>query len=86
VFATIKGDNERRSNDVGCLLARTVVPVDRVRVGCRRVLLLAPARLAWLARRVGEAVLGERYARGEITEDEYRERLRVLRDAGRRGR
>ena len=26
----------------------------------------------------GEAVLGERYARGEITEDEYRERLRVL--------
>jgi putative membrane protein len=28
----------------------------------------------------GEAVLGERYARGEITEDEYRERLRVLKD------
>jgi putative membrane protein len=28
----------------------------------------------------GEAVLGERYARGEITEDEYRQRLRVLRD------
>ena len=27
----------------------------------------------------GEAVLGERYARGEITEDEYRERLSVLR-------
>ena len=26
----------------------------------------------------GEAVLGEHYARGEITEDEYRERLRVL--------
>ena len=26
----------------------------------------------------GEAVLGERYARGEITEDEYRERLGVL--------
>ena len=34
----------------------------------------------------GEAVLGERYARGEITEDEYRERLRVLKDAGRKGR
>jgi putative membrane protein len=36
----------------------------------------------------GEAVLGERYARGEITEDEYRERLRVLNDTGqtRRGR
>ena len=31
----------------------------------------------------GEAVLGERYARGEITEDEYRERLGVLKDAGR---
>jgi putative membrane protein len=34
----------------------------------------------------GEAVLGERYARGEITEDEYRERLGVLKDAGRKGR
>jgi putative membrane protein len=34
----------------------------------------------------GEAVLGERYARGEITEDEYRERLRVLKETGRRGR
>jgi putative membrane protein len=34
----------------------------------------------------GEAVLGERYARGEISEDEYRERLRVLKDAGRKGR
>ena len=27
-----------------------------------------------------EAVLGERYARGEITEEEYRERLRVLKE------
>lgn len=26
----------------------------------------------------GEAVLAERYARGEVTEDEYRERLAVL--------
>jgi putative membrane protein len=34
----------------------------------------------------GEAVLGERYARGEITEDEYRERIRVLKSAGRTGR
>ena len=34
----------------------------------------------------GEAVLGERYARGEITEDEYRERLRVLKETGRRAR
>jgi putative membrane protein len=32
------------------------------------------------ARASGEAVLGERYARGEITEDEYRERRRVLKD------
>jgi putative membrane protein len=29
----------------------------------------------------GQAVLGERYARGEITEEEYRERLRVLKGA-----
>jgi putative membrane protein len=27
----------------------------------------------------GEAVLAERYARGEVTEEEYRERLEVLR-------
>ena len=40
----------------------------------------------WLARRrcygrhrsPGESVLGERYARGEINEQEYRERLSVL--------
>ena len=31
----------------------------------------------------GEAVLAERYARGEITEDEYRKRVAVLRDASR---
>lgn len=31
--------------------------------------------------RSGEEVLGERYARGEINEDEYRERLAVLRNA-----
>jgi putative membrane protein len=28
--------------------------------------------------RSGEAVLAERYARGEVTEEEYRERLKVL--------
>jgi putative membrane protein len=28
----------------------------------------------------GADVLAERYARGEITEDEYRQRLRVLRE------
>ncbi|MBA2273203.1 MAG: SHOCT domain-containing protein [Actinobacteria bacterium] len=27
----------------------------------------------------GEAVLAERYARGEVTEEEYRDRLAVLR-------
>jgi putative membrane protein len=30
-----------------------------------------------------EAVLGERYARGEITEEEYRDRLRVLKETRR---
>jgi putative membrane protein len=32
--------------------------------------------------RSGEAVLAERYARGEIDEREYRERRTVLRDKG----
>ena len=31
----------------------------------------------------GEAVLGERYARGEITEEEYRRRRAVLRERSR---
>ena len=31
----------------------------------------------------GESVLGERFARGEISEDEYRQRLAVLRAGGR---
>lgn len=31
----------------------------------------------------GEALLGERYARGEITEEEYRQRLSVIRDRSR---
>lgn len=31
----------------------------------------------------GEALLGERYARGEITEEEYRQRLSVIRDGSR---
>lgn len=34
----------------------------------------APTRVS------GEAVLGERYARGEITDAEYRQRLAVLRE------
>ena len=32
----------------------------------------------WQSSRSAENVLGERYARGEIGEDEYRERLNVL--------
>ena len=31
----------------------------------------------------GEEVLGERYARGEITEQEYRQRIAVLREESR---
>jgi putative membrane protein len=38
----------------------------------------------WDGRRSGESVLAERYARGEITDDEYSARLTVLRDGGRR--
>ena len=34
-------------------------------------------------RRSGEQVLAERYARGEIDEDEYRQRLAVLKEQGR---
>jgi putative membrane protein len=34
----------------------------------------------------GEAVLGERYARGEITAEEYRQRVEVLRGRTRGGR
>lgn len=33
----------------------------------------------WAARQGGEGVLRERYARGEIDENEYRQRLQVLR-------
>ena len=34
--------------------------------------------------RAAEDALGERFAKGEITEQEYRQRLAVLRDASRR--
>ncbi|HEX6231406.1 MAG TPA: SHOCT domain-containing protein [Actinomycetota bacterium] len=37
-------------------------------------------RRAWEAPSSPEAVLGERYARGEIDEQEYRTRLSVLRE------
>lgn len=33
-----------------------------------------------------EDTLGEAFARGEVTEEEYRARLAVLRETGRRGR
>ncbi len=36
--------------------------------------------------RSGEAVLAERYARGEIDADEYRDRLTVLRASGEAGK
>jgi putative membrane protein len=35
---------------------------------------------AWRGRPSGESVLAERYARGEIDEDEYRKRLAFLKD------
>jgi putative membrane protein len=34
----------------------------------------------WHPARSGEGVLAERYARGEISEDEFRDRLRVLKE------
>jgi putative membrane protein len=48
------------------------------------VFLVRRRRGWWDGRRSGETVLAERYARGEITDDEYRTRLDVLRDGGRR--
>jgi putative membrane protein len=36
----------------------------------------------WHAGQSGEGVLAERYARGEINEQEYRERLSVLKGTG----
>jgi putative membrane protein len=38
----------------------------------------------WDAHRSGESVLAERFARGEIPEEEYRSRRDVLRDRGKR--
>ncbi len=37
----------------------------------------------WRGGPSAESVLGERYARGEINENEYRDRLKVLKDVGR---
>jgi putative membrane protein len=38
----------------------------------------------WQQERTGHSVLAERYARGEISEEEYRQRLAVLDAAARR--
>jgi putative membrane protein len=43
------------------------------------VLVFVGNRWGRSSRGSGEAVLAERYARGEITEEEYRERRQVLR-------
>jgi putative membrane protein len=53
------------------------------------IVLIVVAVVLWRGRsdrggsRTAEAVLAERYARGEIPEEEYRERLTVLRGKGR---
>ena len=44
------------------------------------VLLFRRRRTWWNAGHSGEDVLGERFARGEITEEEYRKRRAVLRE------
>jgi putative membrane protein len=46
------------------------------------VFLLLSRRHRWAARS-GEAALGERYARGEISEEEFRKRQSVLRQRSR---
>ena len=38
---------------------------------------------AWRREPGGQSVLGERYARGDISADEYRERLAVLKEDNR---
>jgi putative membrane protein len=45
--------------------------------------LVRPRRWAHRHAGSGEAVLAERYARGEITEDEYRQRRSVLQERSR---
>ncbi len=40
----------------------------------------------WHGVRSGESVLAERYAKGEISEEEYRQRKAVLREGGERRR
>jgi putative membrane protein len=57
------------------LLWFAVIATVLIVIGRRR-------RTWWDGRRSGEAVLAERYARGEIPEQEYHDRLKVLRDRG----
>jgi putative membrane protein len=49
------------------------------------IVVVRPRRSRWLdERRSGEAVLSERFARGEIDEAEYRRRRDVLREGSKR--
>lgn len=53
------------------------------------VVVIVTLRRRWAGawpRRSGESVLAERYARGEIDENEFRQRRDVLRDRDRRSR
>jgi putative membrane protein len=56
------------------------IPLIWIAVIALVVAIVRPGRRFWDARRSGEAVLGERYARGEIDEAEFRRRRSVLRD------
>ena len=47
------------------------------------VVFFVSRRARWCHGHSGEAALGELFARGEISEEEYRKRQRVLRDRGR---
>jgi putative membrane protein len=47
------------------------------------VIFFVTRRGRWYHVRSGESALGELFARGEITEEEYRKRQRVLRERGR---
>jgi putative membrane protein len=56
------------------------IPLVWIAVIALIFVILRPRRRFWDARRSGEAVLAERYARGEIDEAEFRRRQAVLRD------
>lgn len=65
------------------VLAADPDPVDRSLLGARdlpRAQVLWRREHEWRGRGSGEAVFAERYARGEISEEDYRQRLAVLRE------